>query len=335
MRVKMIAYLPEPIWPRGTAHVGSQPSSLGDWAATTVGYTNLPAVREMSLGRACLSEFRRVIHQHGPPNALISYNARPAYATVAEHARRELGIPWIPIVADVPEQARAAEFHSHTLAAAAGVVYLSWAAYLQAPDTIPRLHLDGGVSMLPERDDTSAAPILMYAGTLSAYGGLDLLLAAFVLLPNPDVRLWVSGKGKSAALAAAAAADHRVTFLGLVTDSELSQRSRTASVFVNPRPARLTASQNNFPSKVLEYLSYGKPVVSTWTPGLEPSYRDVLLVPAAETPAAFATRMKEALTMPPQDRLALRQRITRFLESRLWTVQAGRLAQWARAEVGI
>jgi len=106
------------------------------------------------------------------------------------------------------------------------------------------------------------------------------------------------------------------------------QVQREASVFVNPRPPHLPQNAYNFPSKVLVYLSFGKPIVSTWTGGLDPAYRDVLLVGEADE-AGLAAQIDQALAMKREDWVALRDRMSNFLQtSRTWTKQATRFKYW-------
>lgn len=44
---------------------------------------------------------------------------------------------------------------------------------------------------------------------------------------------------------------------------------KNANIFINPRNMNLQQNQNNFPSKVMEYLATGRIVISTRFPGHE------------------------------------------------------------------
>ena len=158
--------------------------------------------------------------------------------------------------------------------------------------------------------------------------GVELLADAFGDLSQRDVELWFCGKGRNARVEAAARRDARVKVLGAVTESRLTELSRTAYVFVNPRLSDVPGNAMLFPSKLLRYLAYGKPVVSTWTEGLAPEYRSILRIPSDETPAGLAASIDDVLGWDAERVEELRLRIGRFIDGRLWSVQAKRLVGW-------
>ena len=110
----------------------------------------------------------------------------------------------------------------------------------------------------------------MYAGILEPVTGVDMLLKAFSQISNPSVRLKISGKGSFQKLVEEAAEqDDRITYLGCVPYEEYLSNLKQADVLVNPRNMNLPENENNFPSKIMEYLATGKPIISTRFPGWE------------------------------------------------------------------
>ncbi len=88
-------------------------------------------------------------------------------------------------------------------------------------------------------------------------------------------------------------------------------------------------NRNNFPSKVLEYLSYGKPVVSTWTSGIAPEYASLLAVPTEESPDAFAQTLRDVLVWPRERRADhARAACAHLVGKKTWSYQALRLADF-------
>ncbi|MFA6715041.1 MAG: glycosyltransferase family 4 protein, partial [Victivallaceae bacterium] len=171
-------------------------------------------------------------------------------------------------------------------------------------------------------------------GMLSIWGGVSFLLKAFSLISDPDIELWICGHGSSSELEAARRADPRIKFYGLVSEERLQQIYRQATVLVNPRPNNINGNTMNFPSKILEYLSYGKPVVSTWTPGLSPDYREVLEVLPDENERCLADTILNVLQWPDERKKQNLIAIESFLlKSKTWKHQTDRLVAWLKKEV--
>lgn len=110
----------------------------------------------------------------------------------------------------------------------------------------------------------------MYSGLLNHVTGVNLLLEAMKRVERQDIRLWISGKGElEEAVKAAAEKDDRICYLGHLPYEEYIQKLQEADVLVNPRDMSLPENQNNFPSKIMDYLAAGKVIVSTKFAGWE------------------------------------------------------------------
>ena len=85
----------------------------------------------------------------------------------------------------------------------------------------------------------------------------------------------------------------------------------------------------NFPSKLLEYLSYGKPVLSTWTPGISDDYKGIIEVFHQETPQCLANSLLEILSWSNQDIYNKQIKIKGFLtKKKTWNIQSANLINW-------
>ena len=129
-----------------------------------------------------------------------------------------------------------------------------------------------------------------------------------------------------------AASDSRVDFRGFVEDNELQELFECADIFVNPRDPHAVANDMVFPSKVMHYLQTGKTTVSTWTKGLDPVYRDVLIVAESESIQSFVKATKQAVAEIRKAKIDRSKRIADLLNgSRSWVFQAKRLNQFINA----
>jgi glycosyltransferase involved in cell wall biosynthesis len=143
-----------------------------------------------------------------------------------------------------------------------------------APD-VPHLVLEGILeaetavappAARPSTDDVT----LLYAGGLSVSYGVDRLVEAVEGLAGP-VRLRTYGKGPLAEWIDSRA-NGRIEPPTFVTRGEVRAAYGEVDLLVQPRPVDQHFVRYSFPSKLLEYLSSGTPVVTTRLPGIPADY---------------------------------------------------------------
>ena len=337
--IVLLSHLPEPFWPRGKYNPGSPDDLDTDFESRFVHYWNIPMLRSVSLRRAYIWGFREICEQHGKPLAVLSYNANPQNVATGLHAQKLYQIPWIDICADHYDPGPNWSRYTSGASIATGHVFLSYQAFKDCPFST-KLHLDGGISHLRSNSkaqsnkDSRRKKIVLYSGMMSIWGGVSFLLKAFEKIKDPDIKLWICGHGSNSDLETALKRDPRIRFFGLVDDLRLQELCKQASVFVNPRPSSIDGNRMNFPSKILEYLTYGKPVISTWTPGLSPEYRDVLEVLDEETEDCLAKTIDNVLQWPDNEIEHNSIKIKEFLlKKKVWRQQAGRLINWLNDDI--
>ncbi len=131
-------------------------------------------------------------------------------------------------------------------------------------DNVGRLHENS------DRSETGGDIVFMYSGLLSCVTGVNLLLEAVKYLPQQGWKLVLTGRGELEDLVEKAGEkDPRITYLGNLPFEEYCKSLAGADILLNPRNMDLPENQNNFPSKVLDYLATGLPVISTRFAGWE------------------------------------------------------------------
>jgi glycosyltransferase involved in cell wall biosynthesis len=149
--------------------------------------------------------------------------------------------------------------------------------------------------------DNSSFTIL-YAGGLRPEYGIELLLAAFSKIESSLFRLWILGKGDNAnEIRLASKTDKRIIFMGYRTTLEVNELLHKATVLINPRPSQQSATQFIFPSKIIHYMSSGRPVISTRLPGIPEEYFPHLFILDQETPEDLAGLLMRISRMNRQD----------------------------------
>lgn len=113
---------------------------------------------------------------------------------------------------------------------------------------------------------------IVYTGKMDEKFGVKNLVDAFKYIEE-DVYLVLCGTGDSDEYIKAAAKDSRIIAFGQVTPDIAREWQDKAAVLVNPRMNNEEYTKYSFPSKNIEYLLTGKPVVAYMLDGMPEEYR--------------------------------------------------------------
>lgn len=338
-RVDLIGYPVERVWPFGRLIIRGQDASLlPGIAGQVLGYVNLPVLRDRVQYHAMHAAAIRYLQAtENRPDYQIVFSClekatdETAAIRAARHLRKLHGIPWICIVAD-----------GHAPAGADGYVYLPWAYYQvqRALDGKPSIHIDGGVPEISACSPYAIASmgagqerVLMYMGALTRHGGALELAQAFNQVPDANIRLWVCGRGGNPDLDALASRDPRIKIKGFLAEAELNKLASMAFAFANPRPVSFAPNKLNYPSKLLHYLAFGKPVISTFTDGVSPEYKDILIPIQDESQSSLIAAINEVMSLGEDQYRLMQKRMASFNRKRTWSAQAARFMTWLQQEV--
>lgn len=111
--------------------------------------------------------------------------------------------------------------------------------------------------------------VVIYAGSLYERYGLRQLIEGFNMLQDEDVSLWFFGLGPfSSDIKKYAQIDSRIQYKGVIPNQELVNILAKATLLINPRPSHESYTLYSFPSKNMEYMSVGTPLLTTKLPGI-------------------------------------------------------------------
>lgn len=119
--------------------------------------------------------------------------------------------------------------------------------------------------------------VILYTGTLHYQFGIRNLLKAFELIEDSEYELWICGSGEAEnEIRELAHKDRRIKFYGYVTKTEVNKLQRQATILINPRQNEGEYTKYSFPSKTLEYMLSGKPVLMYKLDGIPNEYDEYL-----------------------------------------------------------
>ena len=115
--------------------------------------------------------------------------------------------------------------------------------------------------------------IILYTGTLDRrYGAIDLI-EAFKKVNDESFELWICGGGGAIAeVIQASKADSRIKYLGLKSREDILHLQKKCDLLINPRTNTGDYNKYSFPSKTIEYMASGSPMLSYRIDGIPDEY---------------------------------------------------------------
>ena len=139
--------------------------------------------------------------------------------------------------------------------------------------------------------------IILYAGGIYEKYGVKKLLDAFVDLKDENYELHIYGDGDlEDAMTNYTELDTRIYYFGVVPNSVVVQELFNASLLVNPRPASEEFTKFSFPSKNMEYMVSGTPLLTTVLPGMPKEYHEYVYLLEDESLEGFRNTIQEILS---------------------------------------
>jgi len=115
--------------------------------------------------------------------------------------------------------------------------------------------------------------ICLYSGGVYKKYGLDLLVNGFILANIQNTELHIYGDGDyKEELTKICQTNQSIKYFGDMPNKHIVAEQIKATLLVNPRPSSEEFTKYSFPSKILEYMVSGTPMITTKLPGIPQEY---------------------------------------------------------------
>lgn len=152
-------------------------------------------------------------------------------------------------------------------------------------------------------DASEAKKTIMYTGTLHKKFGVLNLVNAFRQIEDNSYELVICGTGDSQKeIEEMAREDGRIKFLGQLPRTKVLELQSSATVLVNPRQNNEEFTKYSFPSKTMEYLSSGIPVIAYRLDGIPDEYEEFLCYVEDDSIQALTDKLIEICELSREKR---------------------------------
>ena len=173
---------------------------------------------------------------------------------------------------------------------------------------------------------------IIYAGGIKKEYGVVDLVDAFIKVDDPEWELIIYGDGTAVEEIKNMCAERdNVKLMGSVPNSEVVAAQKTASLLVNPRKNQVF-TKYSFPSKVLEYMSSGTPMLAYKLDGIPDEYDDYYYR-ISEEENGFADSLKYVMELSGEERCDMGEKAKGFvLENKNPTAQCLKIIELINKE---
>lgn len=304
-------------------------------------YRYIPAIRNPILKAAAVGfgTFFKTLFLIRKDSAVVVDGLNRVTALSGMLAARLRGKPCVGIVTDLPDMLSGSRFSkgmaNFVIRHCTHYVLLTEAMndYLNKkgkPYVILEGHADIAMAdKVPSPEKKSAPRVCFYAGGVSRQYGLANLVEGFQKANIPNAVLHIYGPGDYVKeLQQIAQEDERIFYGGMLLNSEIVDREQQATLLVNPRPTGEEYVKYSFPSKTMEYMASGTPVLTTVLPGMPKEYYPYVFLLEDETAEGIARVLPELLAKSGEELFEKGSRARAFvLDQRNNLVQAQKIIQ--------
>lgn len=170
---------------------------------------------------------------------------------------------------------------------------------------------------------------VLYAGGIHEKYGLKMLAEGFVAANVKDAKLVLYGSGPYVEEYMKLCQRYpNLEYGGVVTNEKIVEQEYRATLLVNPRFTTEAFTKYSFPSKNMEYMVSGTPLLTTKLPGMPKEYYPYVFLFEEETVEGYATAISKALSMTDEALKEFGERARWFvLHEKNNIVQGGRVVE--------
>ena len=166
----------------------------------------------------------------------------------------------------------------------------------------------------PDVDEKSTPVAIMYAGMLHKNYGILNLVEAFCQLKKDNIELWLFGDGNCVSeIKDYCKLNENIKYFGNVAHDKVLEYERKATLLINVRDPADSFTKYSFPSKTIEYMLSGTPLLTTKLKGIPSEYFDYLFLSPDNSVKNLSLAISDAFLRTDDEMRMLGENAKRFI----------------------
>jgi hypothetical protein len=275
-----------------------------------ISYINLPFIRRFIIYRKIIREIKkRLIKKDG--NIIITYNFLSTDVKIAIFLKRLLSFSWLSICADFNDNQK--KSINYRIVNSDKTIFLSEYAYRNYKGKNKLLYL-GSIKKIQNNRNRKIKNFL-YSGSLGNWTDINNFLNEFNKNKNKKIKLYITTNNKKKSIDNYLNKDKRIIYLGYLKDDEYKSLIKQIDCFVNLRDEKNINNLYNFPSKLLRYFYFNKPVISSYMTNLSSDLKETLIMKTKRQ--SYLDLINFALQMNVKDIKIVKKKMRNFVLNKL------------------
>ncbi len=329
-------------------HFGGKSENLScGYSCTWLNTVNLPIIKQITRRHSAKKVLKRWLKANADSGVVVTYSIPPFMAKDVVKYCKKYSVKSVAIVPDLLRDMYVNENAASPISKLkqlyikpalkvqgeySAYVYLTDAMHCVVAPEKPYMVMEGiaSVGNNSQTEEKATVRAIMYAGMLHEKYGIVNLLNAYESLSAENTQLWLFGEGTAVdEIKRRAENNPSIKYFGSVPRDEILRYEKSASLLVNPRDANEEFTQYSFPSKTIEYMLSGTPLLTTKLKGIPQEYFEYAFTAENNSAEALAAAIDNVLFQSEAALKAFGGRARRFVcEQKNSKAQAARIIKF-------
>ncbi|MFF2755787.1 glycosyltransferase [Psychrobacillus sp. NPDC058041] len=167
---------------------------------------------------------------------------------------------------------------------------------------------------------------VVYTGSIEKRYGIKNIVEGFQFIKDDNIILEIYGHGDyEEELEKVCTINNNIRYKGFIPNKDILKIQREADFLINARSAEDEYVKYSFPSKTLEYMLSGTPLITTMLPGIPDEYKDYIILLENNDPQNISETLHRVKRLNKQERINIGMNALEFAKSKNYVKQGRKI----------